>query len=120
MRFKDNIRTAVLAEIKSLSSKNKNVKYLLCVIDVFTKYAWVKPLKDKKGKTVLNTFIEIVNESNCKPNKLWVDQGREFYNKLMQEWLGSNDILMYSTLSEGKSVIAERFIKTLKAEIYKK
>ena len=62
--------------MESLSSKNKNVKYLLCVIDVFTKYAWVKPLKDKKGKTVLNTFIKIVNESNRKPNKLWVDQGR--------------------------------------------
>ena len=54
----------------SLSSKNKNVKYLLCVIDDFTKYAWVKPLKDKKGKTALDAFIEIVNESNCKPNKL--------------------------------------------------
>ena len=75
-RFKDNICAADLAEMGSLSSKNKNVKYLLCVIDVFTKYAWVKPLKDKKGKTVLNTFIKIVNESNRKPNKLWVDQGR--------------------------------------------
>ena len=53
----------------SLSSKNKNVKYLLCVTDVFTKNAWVKPLKDKKDKTVINAFIEIVNESNCKPNK---------------------------------------------------
>ena len=101
--------------MESLSSKNKNVKYLLCVIDVFTKYAWVKPLKDKKGKTVLNAFMEIVNESNRKPNKLWVDQGREFYNKLMQEWLHNNDILMYSTHNEGKSVIAERFIKTLKS-----
>ena len=60
----------------SLSSKSRNVRCLLCVIDVFTKYAWVKPLKDKKCKTVLNTFITIVNESNCKPNKLWVDQGR--------------------------------------------
>ena len=58
----------------SLSSKNKNVKYLLCAIDVFTKYAWVKPFKDNKGKTVLNTFTEIANESNRKPNKLWVDQ----------------------------------------------
>ena len=75
-RFKDNILAADLDEMESLSSKNKNVKYLLCVIDVFTKYAWVKPLKDKKGKTVLNAFIEIVNESNRKPNKLWVDQGR--------------------------------------------
>ena len=95
-----------------MSSKNKNVKYLLCVIDVFTKYAWMKPFKDKNGKTVLNAFIEIVNESNRKPNKLWVDQGRKFYNKLMQEWLGNNDNLMYSTHNEGKSVIAETFIKS--------
>ena len=59
-----------------MSSKNKNVKYLLCVIDVFTKYGWVKSLKDKKGKTVFNAFIEIVNESDRKPNKLCVDEGR--------------------------------------------
>ena len=52
---------------------------------IFTKYAWVKPLKDRKGKTVLNTFIEILNESNRKRNRLWVDQGRELSNKLMQE-----------------------------------
>ena len=58
--------------MRSLLSKNKNVKYLLCVIDGFTKYAWVKPLKDKKGKTTLNAFIEIVNESNRKPNKLLI------------------------------------------------
>ena len=51
-----------------------------------------KPLKGKNGKTVLNAFIEIVNESNHKPNKLWVDQGREIYNKLMHEWLDINDI----------------------------
>ena len=78
-KFKDKIWAADLAEMESLSSKNKNVNYLLCVIDVFTKYAWVKALKDKKAKIVLNAFIETVNESNCKPNKLWVDQGREFY-----------------------------------------
>ena len=77
---------ADLAEMDSLPSKNKNVEYLFCVIDVFTKYKWVKPLKDKTSKTVLIAFIKIVNESNCKPNKLWVDQGRKFYNKLMQEW----------------------------------
>ena len=63
MRFKDNIWAVDLAEMGSLSSKNENVK---CVINVFTKYAWVKPLKDKKGKVVLNTFIEIVNETNHK------------------------------------------------------
>ena len=87
--------------MESLYSTNKNVKYLLCVIDFFTKYAWVKPLKDKNTKTVLNALIEIVNESNRKPNQLWVDQGREFYNKLMQEWLDNNDILVYSTHDEG-------------------
>ena len=68
-RFKDyNIWAAYLVEMESLPSKNKNVKYLLCMIDVFSKYAWVKPLKNKKGKTVLNSFIEIVSESNRKPN----------------------------------------------------
>ena len=77
-------------------------------------------MTDKKAKTVLNSLMEIVNECNCKPNKLWFDQGREFYNKLMQEWLDNNDISMYSTHNEGKSVIAERFIKTLKSKIYKK
>ena len=64
-RLKDNI-----AEMRSLSSKNRNVKYFLCVVDIFIKYAWVKPLKDKKGKTVLKAFIEIVNESYLKSNKL--------------------------------------------------
>ena len=117
-RFKDNIWAGYLTEMELLSSKNKNVKYLLCVIDDFTKYAWIKLLKNKKGKTALNAFIEIVNECHRKPDKLWVDQGREFYNKLMQEWL-DNNILMHSTHNEGKSITAERFIKTLKAKFYK-
>ena len=77
-------------------------------------------MKDEKGKTVRNPFIKIVNESNRKPNKLWVDQGREFYNKLMQGWLDNNDILMYFTHNEDKSVTAERFVKTLKAKVYKR
>ena len=73
-------------------------------------------MQDKKCKTVLNAFIEILNEFNRSPNKLWVDQGREFYNKLIQEWLDNNDFLMHSTHNEGQSVIAERFTKTLKSE----
>ena len=63
--------------MKSLSSKNKNVKYSLWVVDVSTKYACVKPLKDKKkSETALNALIKIVNESNCNPNKLWVYRGK--------------------------------------------
>ena len=110
-----------MRDLKTIFGRQLQLKrnQLLCIIDVFTKYACVKPLKDKKSKTVLNTFVKIVNESNCKPNKIWVDQGRELYNKLMHEWLDNNDILIYSTHNEGKLIMAERFIKTLKAEIYK-
>ena len=86
------------------------------MIDVFTKYAWVKSLKGKKSKTVLNAFMKRINKSNHKPNKLWVDQGREFYNKLMQEWLDNSDILVYLTYNEGKSVISERFVKFIKSD----
>ena len=78
-------------------------------INVFTKFAWIKPLKNKKDKTVLNAFVKIVNELNLK---------LDFYNKHMQECLHNNDILMYSTYNEGKSVIAERFKKTLETKIY--
>ena len=84
-------------------------------MDVFTKYALVKPLKDKNGKRILNVSIKIVNESNCKPNKLWIDQGRKFHNNLMQQCLNFNDLLKYS-IYEGKSAISERIIKTLKAK----
>ena len=61
-KLKDNTWSVDLAEMESFSSKNKNVNYLLCVIDIFAKYAWVKNLKDVKGKTVLNAFIEMINE----------------------------------------------------------
>ena len=120
MRFKDNIWATDLTEMGLLSSKNRIIKYLLCVIDVFTKYTWFKPWKYKKDKTVPNGFFEIVNESNCKQNKLWVHQGRGFYNKLMQEWLDNDAVFMYSTHNDEKLVTAERFIKTLKVKIYKK
>ena len=73
-RFKENIWAADLAEMGPLSSKNRSVKkYLLFVIDVFLKYSWLKLLKDKKAKTVLNGFSEIINKSKSKSNKLWVD-----------------------------------------------
>ena len=116
-RFGGNIWTTDLAEMKSVSSKNPSVKYL-CVIDVFTMYPWVKPFTEK-SETVLNGFIGIANGSKHKLNILWIDKGKEFHNNLMQKWL-YNSILMYSTYIEGKSVDAERFIRTLKGNIYKK
>ena len=77
-------------------------------------------MKDKKAKIAFHGFAEIVNQSNHKPKNLWVDQGTEFYNNCMQKWLDDNDILMYSTHNEAKSVVAERFIRTMKDKIYKK
>ena len=91
-QVKDNIWDTNLAEIESLSSFIAGLKYLLCVTDVFTKYAWVKSLKDKKAKTVSQGFIEIVDKS--KPKISWVDQGRKFNKKFMQNWLNENDILI--------------------------
>ena len=76
-------------------------------------------LKHKKGITITNAFQNFLNESNRKPNELWMDKGSELYNKSMKSFLQNNDIEMYSTLNERKSLIAERFIRTLKSEIYK-
>ena len=84
-RFKGNIWAKDLAEMGSLSSMNHGVKCLLCVINVFTEYVYVRPLKDKKAKTVLHGFIQLVNEFKFKPNKLWADQGKELFNGLMQK-----------------------------------
>ena len=91
-QFKDNIWGVNLADMQSLSRKNKGIKYLLCVIDLYSKYAFVIPLKDKKGISIVNVF---------------------------EKWLSDNDINMYSTYNEGKSVVAERFIRTLKNKLYK-
>ena len=102
-----------------LSKFNKGFKFLFCIIDIFSKYAWAIPLKDKKGISIVNDFQKILKESDRKPNKIWVDKGKEFCNNSFKKWLRDNDIEMYSTNNEGKSVIAERFVRTLKTKISK-
>ena len=82
--------------MRPLPSKNQGLKHLLCVIEFFIKCKWVKPLKNKKSRTVFLCFVEIVNESKRKANRLWADQRREFYNSFMQKWLDDNGILTYS------------------------
>ena len=119
LQFKDNIWGVDLADTQSLSRKNKGIKYLLCAVDLYSKYAFVFPIKDKKGISIVNGFNEIIKQSNRKPNKIWVDHGGEFYNNVFKKWLSGNEIIMYSTFNEGKSVVAERFIKTLKNKLYK-
>ena len=116
--FRDNIWGVDLADMQSLSRYNKGIKYLLCAIDLFSKYAWLIPIKDKKGTSIVNAVKKILSNSDTKPNKIWVDQGSEFYNKSFKDFLKMNNIEMYSTFNEGKSVVAERFIRTLKNKIF--
>ena len=76
-------------------------------------------MKDKKGATITNAFQKILDSSIRKPNKILLDQGSEFYNNSFKKWLKDNNIEMYSTYNEGKSVVAERFIRTSKNKICK-
>ena len=107
----DNIWGVDLADIQSLSKYNRGIKYLLCVIDLFSKYTWVVPIKDKKRTSIVNAFKKIISKKR-KPNKIWF--GSEFYSKSFKDFLKIDNIEMYSTYNERKSVVAERFIRTLK------
>ena len=113
--FKDNIWGADLADMQLISKYNKGVRFLLCIIDVFSKYAWVVPLKDKKGVSIVAAFQNILKRCN----KIWVDKGPKFYDTSFKTCLQDNDIVMYSTHNERKFVVAERFIRTIKNKIYK-
>ena len=110
---------ADLADMQLISKFNKGFRFLLCVIFTFSKYAWVVPLKDKKGVSIVDAFQKILKESDRKPNKVWVDTRSEFCNNFFKKWLENNDIEMYSIHNEGKSVVSERFIRALKTKIYK-
>ena len=117
--FKDDIWGADLADMQLISKFNKGFRFLLCVVDIFSKYAWVAPLKDKKGVIIVNAFQSILKKSNRKPTKMWVDKGGEFNYNSFKKWLQDNDIVMYSTHNKEKSVLVERFIRTLKNKIRK-
>ena len=119
LSFKDNSWDVDLTNMQLITKFNKGIRILLCVIDVYSKYMWVAPLKDKKGVAIVDAFQKILNDSKRKPNEIWLNKGSEFYNESMKSWLEKNDTEMYSTHNEGKSVAAERFIKTLKTKIYK-
>ena len=104
--------------MQSLGKYSKGNNYLLFPIDIFSKYAWVVPLKNKKENSIVNAFQKLISKGR-KPNKIWIDQGTEFYNNSFKDFLKINNIEMYSTYNEGKSVLAERFIRTLKNKIFK-
>ena len=115
----DEIFAADLVEMQKFAKLNKGYRYLLTCIDIFSKFAWVIPLKDKKGITIKSALEKIFNKR--KPKFLWTDRGTEFYNKQVQDLLNENNIKLYSTNnSEIKSAIVERFNRTFKNMMYKK
>ena len=118
LSFRDNIWGVDLADLQSLSKCNKGINYLLCSVDLFSKYAWVVPLKDKRRIIIDNAFQKIISRGR-KLNNIWLDQGGGFYNKLFKRFLIINNIEMYSTENEGKSVVAGKFMRTLENTTFK-
>ena len=109
--FRDSIWGADLVEIQLISKFNKGFRFLLCVIDIFSKYTWVVSLKDKRGISLVNAFQKILHDSNRKPNKIWVYKGSEFYNSSFKKILKDNGIEMYSIRNKGNSIVAEKFVR---------
>ena len=115
--FKDNIEGAGLVDMQLKSKYDKGLCFLLCAIDIFSKYIWVLSLKDKKRIRIINTFEKVLDQSSRKANKIWADKGSEFYNRSMKLWLEDTGIEIYSTLNDGKCVVSQEFIST-KYNIY--
>ena len=106
-------------DMQLISKLNKGFRFLLCVIDIFSKFAWVVPLKYIIGISIVDAFQKILDKSGGKPNKILVDKGSEFYNNSFIKWLKDKDIEVFSIHNEVKTVLAEGFIRTLKTKIYK-
>ena len=114
----DEIWAADLVEMGKFSEWNKGFKYLLMVIDVFSKFGWVEPLKNKKGETVAAAFEKLFKLGR-QPRLLWTDKGKEFYNKNVNQLLSQKNIKLYSTENEEKSSVIERFNRTIKEKMWK-
>lgn len=114
----DNIWGCDLVDMGKLN--DGEYKYILTVIDIFSKYAWAVPLKNKTGSNVLNAFKSIIDKSKRKPLKIWVDSGSEFYNQTFLKYLDDNNIGIYSVYNEGHNPVIERFNRTLKTEMWRR
>ena len=115
---KDNIWSMDLVFMfdkdKKIVKANKGYKYILTVIDLFTRYGWAVPLKSKDAENVWDAFEKIISQSKRQPKHIWVDEGGEFYNKIWEEKLHELGADLYSTANGKKAVVVERFNKTLK------
>ena len=111
--YKDECWSIDLIDRSSLAKYNKNYKFIFTIIDNHTKFAWAIPLKDKSGKSTTTAFKKLIETSKRKPEKVWSDRGKEFYNKTFLNFLKQNEIQIYSTHSDLKAVFVERFNRTL-------
>ena len=114
----DKIWAADLVEMQKFNKWNKGVKYLLLVTDIFSKYGWIKPLRDKKTESVSKAFDEIF-KSKRKPKMLWTDKGSEFISRHFKDFLSKKRIKLCHTENEEKSSIVERWSKTIKNKMWK-
>jgi hypothetical protein len=112
----DAIWALDLAEMGEWADSNGGYKYILCAVDVFSRYAWCVPLKSKTAKDVWDAFSSLL--AHAKPEKIWVDQGGEFYNAVWTRELKRLGIVRYSTYGTHKASIVERFIRTLKSALW--
>ena len=117
--FMYNVWCADLADMQLLSKFNKMIRFLSCVIDIYNRYDQFISLKDKKDIVITNVFQIFLDPSGCKSNKIRGDKGSEFYNGSWKSWLENDNIEMHSAHDEGKSVVPERFLRTIKNKIYK-
>ena len=108
----DEIWAADLVEMGKFSKWNKGIKYLLMVIDVFSKFGWIEPLKDKRGESVTEALKKIF-KAGRHPRLLWTDKGTEFYNSNFKRLLKEHDITLYSTENKEKSSVVEQWNQTI-------
>ena len=115
----DDQWVADLVEVQPLAKYNRGIRYLLTVLDVLSKYAWVQPLKDKTGVALVHAFEKILKGRRRHPNRLQTDRGKEFYNRTFQRWLDEQGIQHFSTEWDAKASVVERFNRTLKERLYR-
>ena len=107
-----------LVDMSMFQVMSDDMKWMLTMIDIYSRYAWATPMKSKSADDVLQAFMQVINESKRMPKKIWVDEGSEFYNAKMTKYLNDHGIIRYSTQGDGKSVVIERFNRTLKTSMW--
>ena len=110
---------ADLVDVQNIKRQNKGVHYLLTIIDVFSKYAWVRPIKKKTGVEVTSALKHVLEQSGRKPHTLQTDDGKEFYNKHVSNLLKEHGIRHFSTAGDTKASVVERFNRTFKQRLYR-